>query len=147
MLAALAAHVLPAGLSGTELGAMEEAWAVLLGEDPLTAADLGLYAAARGGRLFRYSARLLGDPDFPAESGGRLWALADFARHSTKDEEAKAAIALARREAAVKWPRGLRPLGMLAALARRDVERGGTWERQGSPARMLRMMRHRLTGT
>jgi hypothetical protein len=37
---------------------------------------------------------------------------------------------------------------MLSALARRDIARGpAVLERQGSPARMLRMIRHRLTGT
>jgi hypothetical protein len=36
---------------------------------------------------------------------------------------------------------------MLAILAKRDAHRlGKSWERQGSPARMLRMIRHRLTG-
>lgn len=127
---------------------MEEGWAALLSDGALTERELDDYAAARGGRLFRHTARLLGDPDFPVEPGGRLWALADLARHSSKGDETKAAIVLARAQAAVKWPRALRPLGMLAALGRRDVERGaGTWERQGSPARMLRMIRHRLTGT
>ena len=35
---------------------------------------------------------------------------------------------------------------MLAALARRDAERGLPLGRQGSPARLVRMLRHRLTG-
>ena len=46
-----------------------------------------------------------------------------------------------------RWPSALRPLGMLAALALRDAARGtGRFERQGAPARMLAMARHRLTG-
>lgn len=147
VLQALAAHVLPA-VSGAELAGMEEGWAALLSDEALTRADLEEHAAARGGRLFHYSARLLGDPEFPAAPGGGLWALADLARHSSDEAEARAAIALALDQASPRWPRALRPLGMLAALARRDVERyEGTWERQGSPARMLRMIRHRLTGT
>jgi phytoene synthase len=135
-------------VSGAELAEMEEGWAALLSDEALTRADLEEHAAARGGRLFHYSARLLGDPDFPAAPGGGLWALADLARHSSDEAEARAAIALALDQASPRWPPALRPLGMLAALARRDVERyGGTWQRQGSPARMLRMIRHRLTGT
>jgi len=146
VLQALAAHVLPA-VSGAELAEMEEGWAALLSDEAPTVAELEEHAVARGGRLFAYSARLLGDPDFPAEPGGRLWAMVDVARHSSRQEEARAAIALAPVRASHRWPRALRPLGMLAALALRDVERGpGTWETQGSPARMLRMVRHRLTG-
>jgi phytoene synthase len=146
VLQALAAHVLPA-VSGAELAEMEEGWAALLCDEAPTDAELEEHAAARGGRLFSYGARLLGNRDFPVEAGGRLWALADVARHSSRADEAQAAIALAPTQAQAKWPRVLRPLGMLAALAARDVERGsGTWERPGSPARMLRMIRHRLTG-
>jgi len=146
VLQALAALVLPT-VSGAELAEMEEGWAALLSDEVLTHAELEEHAAARGGRLFAYSARLLGHRDFPVEAGGRLWALADVARHSSHEEEARAARALAPVQLSARWPRALRPLGMLAALAGRDVERGpGTWERQGSPARMLRMIRHRLTG-
>ena len=43
-------------------------------------------------------------------------------------------------------PKPLRPLGMLAVLARRDAGRGLPLERPGSPARVLRAVRHRLTG-
>lgn len=147
LLRALAAHVLPAGIAGAELAVMEEGWAVLLSDAALAGDDLRAYAMARGGRLFRLSARLLGDPDFPVERAGALWALADLARHSAKSEEAQAVLASAPPQDPMRWPRRLRPLGMLAALARRDVERGrSSWEMQGSPARMLRMIRHRLTG-
>jgi phytoene synthase len=147
LLLALGAHVLPAGVSGAELAAMEEGWAVLLSGQMLTAEEMRGYASARGGRLFRLSARLLGNPDFPVEQAGTLWALADFARHSANPEEAKRAFEVAEPGAPMRWPRSARPLGMLAALARRDFERSGaSWERQGSPARMVRMIRHRLTG-
>jgi phytoene synthase len=147
LLQALAAHALPAGVAGAELAAMEEGWALLLADLPLGAGELEAFAALRGGLLFRYSARLLGIAEFPVEPAGRRWALADLARHSSNAEEAQSAIAAAVGEEPARWPRALRPLGMLAALARRDVARGaGGREKPGSPARMLRMLRHRLTG-
>lgn len=144
VLRALAGHVLPA-IKGAELAAMEAGWAELLGEGALNPAAADRYAAARGGLLFRYSARLLG-LDLDVAPAGERWALTDLARHSVRDAPA-ALIAAAARPALAKWPGPLRPLGMLDALARRDVARGsGAFEPQGSPARMLRMLRHRLTG-
>jgi 15-cis-phytoene synthase len=143
LLQGLAEHVLPAGVSGAELAAMAEAWEILLSDRPLTADEQVRYAALRGGLLFDLSARLLGDPDFPVAASGRLWALVDLARHSSGRE----ALRLDPGGARDRWPRALRPLGMLAALARRDADRlGKPWERQGNPARMLRMIHHRLTG-
>jgi phytoene synthase len=149
VLQALAEHVVTAGISGAELSAMEAGWAVLLSAEPLSEADLELYASARGGLLFRYTARLLGEPAPGAgiEAGGGAWALIDLARHSTDAPDAEAAAEAARRIEPYRWPARLRPLGMLAVLARRDAEPGRPrWEPQGAPRRMLRMMRHRLTG-
>ena len=149
VLQGIAAHVLPAGIAGAELSAMESGWAVLLSPDPLAAADLDLYASARGGLLFRYTARLLGEP-LPApevEECGAAWALVDLARHSASEADSDAALAAARAPAPYRWPSRLRPLGMLAALAGRDAEPDRPrWEEQGAPRRMLRMMRHRLSG-
>lgn len=148
VLEALARHLLPAGIAGAELAAMAEGWAILLKPDPLLADDLDAYAAARGGSLFRFSARLLGASDQPVEAGGEAWALADLARHSASREDVAAALEAAlARQVPRRWPARLRPLGMLAMLARRDAERGAAArEPQGAPARMLRMLRHRLTG-
>ena len=147
VLEAVAEHLLPAGLTGAELSEMESAWAVLLSPEPLTADDLETYARARGGLLFRFAARVLGgEPQPQAERGGEAWALIDLARHSANQEDADAAVAAARaRVERYRWPSRLRPLGMLAALAARDTAREH-WEPQGSPRRMARMLRHRLTG-
>jgi phytoene synthase len=143
LLQALAARVLPSGVSGAELAGMAEAWEILLSDRPLTADEQDRYAALRGGLLFELSARLLDVPDFPVANSGALWALVDLARHSSGRE----AVRLPPAEPQRRWPRALRPLGMLAALARRDSDRPGEpWEQQGRPARMLRMIRHRLTG-
>jgi 15-cis-phytoene synthase len=142
VLQGIAAHALPAA----ELAAMADGWAVLLDAGPLGEAALEEYAAARGGALFRHSARLLGLPDHPVEAAGRRWALVDLARRSADPDEAAAALARAG-DGDPHWPKPLRPLGMLAMLAARDAARGGPpWETQGAPARMLRMLRHRLTG-
>jgi phytoene synthase len=144
VLRALAAQVLPGGVTGAALAAMEAGWAELLAEGPLDGDALERYAAERGGLLFRHSALLLGDSAFPVEGAGRLWALADLARRSSDRSGARAALAAAAAHVeSGRWPRRLRPLGMLAALARRDLARQ---ERPGAPARMLRMLRHRLTG-
>jgi phytoene synthase len=147
LLEALARHVLPAGVRGAELAALEEGWAVLLSSEPLTPEQLDDYALARGGRLFALSARLLGEDEPRVEGAGRAWALIDLARRSGREAEARAAVAAARESgASFRWPAALRPVGMLAALARRDAERGLKLEIQGSPVRILRMLRHRLTG-
>jgi phytoene synthase len=142
VLQALAAYVLPK-VTGAELAAMEEGWLLLLSEDSLTGEDLDLYGERRGGLLFAYTARLLGDPDFPVGRAGEVWALADLARHSRRVGEVKTPTPGPK----IKWPRKLRPLGMLAMLARRDLKYVGQGpEKQGSPARMLRMVRHHLLG-
>jgi phytoene synthase len=148
VLQGLAAHVLPAGVGGAALAGMEEAWRQLLADGPLGGEALDHYAEARGGALFRHSARLLGLPDHPVETAGRRWALVDFARRSANPAEARAAFdAAGRIEAPAPMPPQLRPLEMLSVLNRRDLARGpGIWERQGSPARMLRLLRHRFTG-
>lgn len=147
MLESVARDLIPAGVGGAELAGMEEGWVVLTEPGPLTPEDFANYAAKRGGLLFRFGARLLGDAAEGVDHAGARWALVDLARRSGTVAEAKAAIAMARRlpTGPSRWPRRLRPLGMLAALAERDIV-GGAPEVQGSPARIWRMLRHRLTG-
>jgi phytoene synthase len=150
LLQAIAAEVLPAGVSGADLSAMEEGWGILLSDAPLIPSDLAIHARQRGGLLFSYSARLLGGPDDPdTHSAGEAWALVDLARHCGNAADADSAVAEARqRRIPRRWASRLRPLGMLAMLARRDLQPGRTrWEEQGSPGRMLLLLRHRLTGT
>jgi phytoene synthase len=146
VLQALALHVLPAGLTGAGLSEMVEGWEVLLSSEPLTPEDLQLYARARGALLFRHVAQLLGGE--AQAGGGERWALVDLARHSANQIDAEAALTAARSlPLEAHWPAKLRPLGMLAVLAARDAEPAHPhWEAQGSPGRMLRMLRHRLTG-
>ncbi len=151
VLEAVSNEILPRGVSGAELSALEEGWAVLLSQEPLTPADLDGYATARGGLVFRYSARLLGaEPALAMERAGEGWALVDLARHSNP-VDGQAALEAARQRfqalGSERWPSALRPLGMLAGLARRDAGRGiDQMEPQGAPARMWIMLRHRFTG-
>jgi phytoene synthase len=149
MLQAVAADILPAGVSGAELSEMEEGWTLLLGQEPLTADELGTYAAARGALLFRYSARILGAQIAPGMiQAGEGWALVDLARHSNPvDAEAALQAARERLDVQERWPSALRPLGMLARLARRDtLGIANQIEPHGTPARMWHMLRHRFTG-
>jgi 15-cis-phytoene synthase len=142
-------HVLPLGISGAELSKMEEGWSVLLSPDPLTPDDLRTYGEMRGGLLFAFSARILGgEAGEPVRRGGEAWALVDLARHSNP-QDARAALTEARSRSGGRtgWPSRLRPIGMLSVLARRDSKgEAGSLEAQGAPARMLRMLRHRITG-
>ena len=140
-------HLLPA-VTGAELAAMEEGWTALAGSEVLSAGDLRSYAERRGGLLFRYTARLLGAEVDGLEPAGEAWALVDLARHCATAEDSDVALAAAReRRGPRRWPPRLRALGMLAALATRDSDPArAPWEPKGSPARMWRMLRHRITG-
>lgn len=146
LLRAIAAHILPAGVAGAELSSMAEGWDAIVGGEAPDAAALDRHATERGAGLFRLSARLLaGDAD--VDAAGEAWALVDLARHSTDRAEAAAAMAAAgaRKRTSARWPAILRPLGMLAALADRDL-RTGFPERRGAPGRIIRMIRYRIFG-
>lgn len=145
LLEALAAHVLPAGVTGAEMSAMADGWDAIVGAEAPDGAALDLHGRARGAVLFGLSARLLGAE---AETGpaGQAWALVDLARHSAHPEEAATAMAAARvKHVPRSWPVVLRPLGMLAVLAERDLRRTMT-ERRSAPTRLLRMIWHRVSG-
>ena len=147
VLEAVHADILPRGVTGAELAEMEEGWAVLLTEGALAPEELDRYAEARGGTLFRLGLRLLETGSSPEqEKAGEAWALADLGRHSGEPDAAAALEAARLRALPRSWPKPSRPFGMLALLARRDAERGAPPEPQGSPGRMWRMLRHRLTG-
>lgn len=142
MLQAVAAELLPLGLSGAELSGLEEGWAALAD----LPADPARYGRSRGTVLFGLSARLLGvETDSRLAEAGEGWALVDqLARAGEGDREpdlrARAAnlLASAMRK---RWPRRLRPIGVLTALALRDARPGGLERRrQGSPGRLLRAL-------
>lgn len=133
-LRAVAAELMPRGVSGAELAALEPGWATLLDETP----DLAL-VAARGQALFAIGARLLGASSPQLGLAGALFALGDVRRRGLAEPEAPA---LPR---GLRLPAALRPLTGLAALARRDLRRGAI-EPEATPARAWTLLRHRLTG-
>jgi phytoene synthase len=148
VLQGVASHLLKARIAGAELAVMEEAWLAILGDEPIEQEALDLYAARRGGLLFTFGARLLGGSPDRINEAGEAWALVDLARHSTETHDINAALSASRqRRLPSRWPRPLRPLGMLAVLADRDRRRAtGQLEPPGTPPRIARMLRHRLTG-
>ncbi len=153
LLTTVAETLLPLGISGAELAAMEEGWMALLEGDPPDAELIARHGEERGARLFLLAGRILGEeavsPDGLLADAGAGWALADLARRlrspvgaaGARDQAVKRLEIIADR----RWPRSLRPLGMLAMLARRDAQASSP-ERRGAPGRLLRMLRHRLTG-
>lgn len=123
-------------------------WSALLDAAEPDAALIGEHARLRGAALFEAAATVLGAPGWPELArGGRLWALVDLARRGIGHD---GPLAMARAElgggGSARWPPALRPLGMLVALAVRDARAGRT-AAQGAPARLLQMLRHRLTGS
>lgn len=148
VLRALAAEVLPRGVTGAVLAAMVEGWEALL-DEPLDGAALARHANLRGAGLFGAAATVLaaGDPR-RAERLGCGWAYADVAGKLRDD----AIAALARESAADRLPatfrrhpveRAARPLGALALIARMDLAGAG---RPAAPRRVARLAWHRLTG-
>ena len=152
LLQEIADTILPHGVSGAELAEIEAGWAVLLEEDPPGDEVIARHGSLRGGPLFAAASKLLtGSPSEDAAAAGEGWALTDLGfRLSGEAGRASARTQAAARFRAIadyRWPTALRPLGMLAMLARRDAFRPATRDRrQGSPRRLLRAMRHRMTG-
>lgn len=140
LLLALAAEILPLGLSGADLAALEDGWAALADLPP----DLERHGRSRGPVLFALAARLLDGAanDERIAAAGEGWALVDRLARGEGDaglrNRAEARLAFAMRG---RWPRALRPLGVLAALALRDARPGGLERRRpGSPGRVARVL-------
>ena len=141
-LQAVAAELLPRGISGQELSRLEDGWLPLLEPFPWgdpQAEGLKL----RGATLFALGARLLGASEDEAEPAGALWSLADAAQHCS-DARSRAFLMGQAVDAAAQLPAkvsaALRPLSLLAALAAHDVVRKGWFGRGGAA------LRHRVTG-
>jgi phytoene synthase len=139
-LRAAAYELLPRGVSGADLADLEEGWAGLLCYEP---PDMALLTE-HGTRLFALGARLLGVQFDDATIGvaGRLFAGVDASRRGFID--------LARGSsgrAGSKIPGRARALTMFAAVAARDLRRGGPpFEAEATLARAWTLLRHRVTG-
>ena len=146
-----AAALRPDRIAGHELAAMVEGWEALLDDPDWSAETMRLHGQARGAQLFRLAGRVLGREHARIDAAGEGWALADLARQTS--DPARAAALLEMAEAPLDngitggWPHALRPLGMLAVLAREDVRRGhGALRPPASRWRLLRLLAHRWTG-
>ena len=137
-LQAVAEHLIPRGVRGADLAGLEDGWATLLDEQP----DMRR-VSVRGARLFAIAARLLGSDHAELAAAGRLFGGVDASRRGYFD--------LVRGDVAIgltPFPRALRPLTALAALAFRDVKRGGPpFEAEATPGRAWTLLKHRFSGT
>lgn len=147
LLAALAEHVLPRGVTGAMLAAIEHGWSALIDGDSDDPALLR-HGRDRGGKLFGAAATILQAPADRLALAGEVWALADLGFHHSRAPLREAALARAKELASAlpagAWPSAARPLAALFALALRDVRRGV--RAQGSPSRLLRMLALRMIG-
>ena len=137
-LQAVAEHLIPRGVRGADLAGLEDGWATLLDEQP----DMRR-VSVRGARLFAIAARLLGSDHADLAAAGRLFGGVDASRRGYFDlVRSNVAIGL------TPFPRALRPLTALAALAFRDVKRGGPpFEAEATPGRAWTLLKHRFGGT
>ena len=137
-LQAAARELLPRGITGQSLAGLEDGWATLLEEQP----DVER-VGNRGAGLFEMASRMLASTDPQIEAAGRLYAQENVRRcrvmagHRPMDELNQLADHC--------FPRRLRPLTALAALAARDTRRQSV-EPEATPGRALALLRHRLTG-
>jgi phytoene synthase len=151
VLRGLAAEVMPRGVSGLSLVSIVHGWEVLIEEEQLDADALRRYGEGRGS-LFAVAGAVLGaGAGDPLLEAGRGWALADLARNLDAPGEAAEARAQAEpllaAAAGARWSRAGRALGALAHLARLDLALpAGAPAPIGSPARVGRLLWHRLTG-
>jgi len=148
-LRAVAAELLPRGISGRDVAALEGGWRRLFEPFPW-----GVQVAEaiwfRGHTLFGLGARLLGEPSSPIEAAGGQWALIDAARHCS-DSASRAFLVgqgrtFAQGLSGSRFDAALRPLSMLGALAARDAARGEPLPPEGTPGRAAAMVAHRLSG-
>ena len=148
-LQAVARELIPRGVTGRELAALESGWLHMFDPFPWTV-QTSEPIWFRGNLLFGLGARALRCADERIQSAGGLWALVDAARHCS-DGDSRAMLlqqarTFARGLAGVRFPGPLRPLSMLAAVAARDCRRSEPFEREGTPARAATMLRHRFGG-
>lgn len=147
VLKALQAEVLRHGIPGASLVPIVHGWEVLIEEETLDADAMRRFGEGRG-QLFVAAGMVLGSKGDPLAAAGQGWALADLARNLQAGEERATARDLARPllDAAGRahWSRPARALGALAHRARLDL--ADAPKPAGAPARVGRLLWHRLTG-
>ena len=138
-LQAVAAELLPRGVSGAMLAELESGWATLLDEEPEVER-----VATRGERLFSMGAKLLGGSDRLLAVAGRLHAYETAFR--TRAIAPRWPMEEIRQLHRHRFPRRLRPLTALARLAARDARRGPNMEAEATPGRAAALLSHRWWG-
>ena len=144
-----AGELIPRGVTGRELAALESGWLRMFDPFPWTV-QTSEAIWFRGNLLFGLGARVVGRADERIQGAGGLWTLVDAARHCS-DPQSRAMLveqarSFARGLAGVRFPGPLRPLSTLTVLAIRDCRRGEPFEREGTPGRAAAMLRHRFSG-
>lgn len=138
-LRAVAAELIPRGVTGKTLAGLEDGYATLLEEEP-DSERLG----GGGEALFAIGSALLGGDDAKLPLSGRLHAYARAARRGLAAFPDDVDVA---ELAGHRFPRALRPLTALARLAVRDVSQAPWLEPEATPARAVALLSHRLFGT
>lgn len=133
-LRAVAAELLPRGVSGAALAAIAEGWGALFEEVRYPDA-----IGARGEALFAVGALLLRADDPQLGKAGRWFALGDVARR-------RLAPVMEVPTDRLRFARPLRPLTAFARLGFRDLCGGEPFEAEASPARAAALLAHRWTG-
>jgi phytoene synthase len=150
-LQAVAAELIPRGISGKELSQLEDAWLPLLEPFPWREEQSeGL--KQRGHILFGIGARLLGGSPEDAAASGALWSLVDAARHCS-DVHSRMFLLSEARQTIQQLPRQrppkfLRRLTSLAAIAAHDAIRNRPLELpHGDAGRAAAAFLHYMRGT
>jgi phytoene synthase len=139
-LQAAASQLIPKGIDGTALGALEDGWATLLDEQPDRER-----IARRGSLLFEIAAKLLGGSDARLAAAGRLFAIEQVVRKHLLAPDHR--IEEMRDLAGHRFQPRLRPLTALARLAARDARQSAGIEPEATPGRAVALVSHRLFGT
>ena len=152
VLQALAAEVLPRGVTGAMLAGMIDGWEALLDAETIVDVNIIAYGRKRGVGLFEVAGAVLACPPAdPVAAAGEGWALADLAAHMSDRETSARAAALAAgplaQASAQRWSREGRALGALAHIARMDLaDARARGVARGSPRRVARLAWHRISG-
>ncbi|MES2492062.1 MAG: hypothetical protein V4579_02130 [Pseudomonadota bacterium] len=128
------------------LGGLIDGWEALLGEAPLGVEALSEFVDGRIAAMSALAQRLQVHDD-AAVTLGRRWACADLALNLRDPiERADAVALLGKADPAVRTPRPLRPLSLLAGLSERAVRRGAASALSG-PGALLAAIRLGITGS
>ena len=150
VLTALARDWRPHGGTGAMLAGMIDGWEALLSPDPLDPAAMRLFAEVPRRNAVRRARRRAGWPGRrdrhaePGRGGHTPISPRTSAIRRRRRQRGRWRSTRSNRRSGDAWPRALRPIGMLALLARADVT--DISSRPGSPRRLVRMLMHRIWG-